>query len=346
MIKRSLFGVTSDGEDVYIYDIDDGKISLSVMEYGAAVVRLCVADRDKNVADIVCGFDTLYSYEHADGYQGAVVGRVANRICNGVFNLGDKQYTLLKNNGKNHLHGGGKGFSHRVWRSEVTSDCSVRFSYFSPDGEEGYPADLWVSAEYSISDGRVRIDYRAHSNADTVIALTNHSYFNLGGFDAGNALSHELCIRADRFIPTDESLIPTGEIRYVSGTQFDFRQPKAIGRDLDMSCRDIRVARGYDHCFVFEKTEQGCPKAEVRDPNSGRGMRIYTDFPCVQLYTANYTDDAEYPFKGDTPQSVHCAYCLETGIMPDSINHENFTSCILAAGEMYARYTELEFFTF
>lgn len=342
MISKRLFGVTSDGEDVYIYDIENDNISLSVMEYGATVVRLYTADRHGKATDVVCGFDTLDSYEHADGYQGAVIGRVANRICDGKFTLDGKCYTLFANNGKNHLHGGKRGFSHRVWHSDVISECGVRFSYFSPDGEEGYPADLWVSVTYSVSCGRVRIEYEAKSSADTVLGLTNHSYFNLGGFDSGNILSHELCIRSDRYLPVDSTLIPTGEIKSVEGTPFDFREFRTIGRDIDLPCDDLKIARGYDHCFVLEAGDFA--KVDVRDRNSGLGMRIYTDFPCVQFYTANYTDDINYPFKGGTPQSVHCAYCFETGIMPDSINHDGFTNSVLLAGERYERYTEVEFY--
>lgn len=345
MIRKSLFGQTDSGEDVYIYDIEKDGICLSVMEYGATVVRLYVADRYGKAADVVCGFDSLYSYEHADGYQGAVIGRVANRICDGRFMLNGKQYTLFVNNGKNHLHGGKRGFSHRVWHSEVVDEACVRFSYFSLDGEEGYPADVWVSVRYSIICGKVRIEYEAKSSADTVLGLTNHTYFNLGGFDSGKILGHRLSIRADRYLPTDSTQIPTGEIRSVEGTPFDFRLPKDIGRDIGAQCDDLKIARGYDHCFVFET---GCleqAKVDVYDPHSGRGMRIYTDMPCVQLYTANYTNDANYPFKGNTAQSEQCAYCFETGIMPDSINHENFTNSVLRAGQRYERYTEWGFYT-
>lgn len=344
MINKRYFGKTPSGEEVYIYDIENREIKLSVMEFGAAVVSLYTPDREGVSRDIVCGYDTLDSYIEGDGYQGAVVGRWANRINKGKFTLDGKQYILNINNGNNHLHGGNVGFSHKVWRSDIEGESSVRFSYLSPDGEEGYPGNLQVSVEYTLIDGRIILTYRAQSDKNTVINLTNHTYFNLSGYDSGKIFDHELCIFAQSYLPTDENLIPTGEIKSVENTPFDFRIPKTIGRDFDLSQHDLKTAGGYDHCFVLENTDGNKPNIEVYDKKSGRGVRVYTDQPCVQLYTGNFLTNEKYPFKNGYHQSPQNAFCLETQIMPDSMNHEGFTDPVLKAGEQYIKKTAFEFF--
>lgn len=344
MISKRLFGKTPSGEDVYIYDIENGNVKLSVMEFGAAIVSFKAPDREGVMADIVCGYDNLSSYIEGDGYQGAVVGRWANRINKGRFTLDGVEYTLYINNGENHLHGGKVGFSHRVWQSEMVDEDCVRFSYLSPDGEEGYPGNLKVSVDYTLRDSRVILTYRAETDKTTMINLTNHAYFNLSGFDSGKIFDHELCIRAHSYLPTDEGLIPTGEIKSVENTPFDFRSKKTIGRDFDLSYRDLALAGGYDHCLVFEDIDVSEPKIEAYDQKSGRGMRVYTDQPCVQLYTGNFLTNEKYPFRGGYPQSRQNAFCLETQIMPDSMNHEGFTSPVLKAGEKYQRETSFELF--
>lgn len=344
MINKRFFGRTPSGEDVYVYDIENSKIKLSVMELGAAVVSLLAPNREGRPADIVCGYDSLDSYIEGDGYQGAVVGRWANRICKGRFTLEGVEYNLYCNNGENHLHGGKVGISHRVWKSEIIGEGSVRFSYFSPDGEEGYPANLNISVEYKLCDGKITLTYKAESDKTTVINLTNHTYFNLSGFDSGKVFDHELCIRAHSYLPTDAGLIPTGEIKSVENTPFDFRDSKTIGRDFDLTVRDLALAGGYDHCLVFEDVDESMPKIEVYEKASGRGMRVYTNQPCVQFYTGNFLTNEKYPFKGGYPQSPQNAFCLETQIMPDSMNHENFTNPVLKAGEIYERETTFEIF--
>ena len=344
MINKRFFCATPDGEDVYIYDIESDKIKLSVMELGAAMVSLFAPDKNGEYSDIICGYDDLDSYIEGDGYQGAVVGRWANRINKGKFTLDGAEYSLYCNNGENHLHGGKVGLSHKVWRSEIIGESSVRFSCFSPDGEEGYPGNLNVSVEYTVCGGRITLTYRAESDKNTVINLTNHTYFNLAGFDSGKIFDHEICIRAHSYLPTDEGLIPTGEIKSVENTPFDFRTPKTIGRDFDFSDNDLKIAGGYDHCLVFEDIDASQPKIEVCDKKSGRGMRVYTNQPCVQFYTGNFLTNEKYPFKGGCPQSPQNAFCLETQIMPDSMNHENFTNPVLKAGEIYERETTFEIF--
>ncbi len=345
MINKRFFGRTSGGEDVHMYDIVGEKIKLSVMEYGATVVELHIADKNGKYKNVVCGYDNLPAYETAQGYMGAIVGRCANRIRKGKFALGGVKYNLSRNDGENHLHGGEVGFSHRVWRSCVTTGDSVKFSYFSPDGEEGYPGNLSVSVEYTVIGDSVKIAYTAMSDADTIVNLTNHTYFNLGGCGSGKIFDHTLYVKADRYLPTNNTLIPTGEIRSVDNTPFDFRTPKAIGRDFDLSQEDLKIAGGYDHCLVFESTSNSLPKIEVLDPKSGSGMRVYTNQPCVQFYTGNFVNDERFPFYDKYPQSPQSSYCFETGIMPDSINHENFTSPVLKEGDTFEAVTEFEFFS-
>lgn len=343
-IKRRLFGQTESGEDVYLYDIDTGIIKVTLSEFGAGIVDIFAPDRYGNMADIVCGYDNLRSYEHADGYQGAVVGRCANRIDRGHFVLDGEEYNLYCNNGGNHLHGGRVGFSHRVWHSEIVEgECGVRFSYTSPDGEENYPGELESVVEYIVTDNKIRLSYCAKSNKNTIVNLTNHAYFNLGGFDGGDIFGHIMCIHADKYLPINERLIPTGEIRSVKETPFDFTVPKTVGRDFDLSMHDLQVAGGYDHCFVFDDTDFSKPKASVFDENSGRILNIYTTQPCVQFYSANFMNDEKYPLKNGYTQKPQHAFCLETQAMPDSINHDNFTSVVLRAGEEYKAQTIFEF---
>ena len=344
MVDKRYFGKAQSGEDVYIFDLSDSDICVSVMQLGAAIVNIFTPDRDGVHADIVCGYDSLESYENGDGYLGAVVGRWANRICDGAFTLVGKKYSLYCNDKGNHLHGGKQGFSHKVWDATVTGESSVRFSYTSPDGEEGYPGELCVSVEYILYKGRLTLRYRAQSDKDTVINLTNHAYFNLAGCNSGKIFDHELYIAAHSYLPAREGLIPTGEIKSVEGTPFDFRQPKTIGRDFDLLFPDLAIARGYDHCMVLERVGENKPNMIAYDKKSGRGMRVYTTQPCVQLYTANYLTNEDFPLKGGYPQSAQSAFCLETQIMPDSMNHVGFTDPVLKAGDEFFSETSFEFF--
>ena len=343
-IKKRLFGRTDGGEEVYAYDIDTGKIKVTLSEFGACIMDIFTPDRYGNIANIVCGYDSLSSYEHADGYQGAVVGRCANRIDRGHFVLDGKEYNLYCNNGVNHLHGGRVGFSHRVWRSEILDgERGVRFSYTSPDGEENYPGELQVVVEYIVTDNKTELSYYARCDKNTVVNLTNHSYFNLGGFDSGDIFDHVMCAHADRYLPINENLIPTGEIRSVKGTPFDFTRAKTMGRDFDLSQYDLRVAGGYDHCLVLEDTDFSKPQISVYEGKTGRTMSVYTTQACVQFYSGNFLNDEKFPFRGGYPQRPQNAFCLETQAMPDSINHANFTSVVLRAGEEYITRTVFEF---
>ncbi len=334
--KKSFGRIAENGDEVFAYTLRNANgMQAKILTFGGAVAQLLVPDRYGRMADVVGGYDALDSYVNADGYQGALVGRVANRIARGRFSLDDVDYTLAVNNGANHLHGGRVGFSHRIW--DVVSEN---------DGEEGYPGTLTVTVSYRLTrqNGLV-IRYCATTDKTTIVNLTNHSYFHLGGFDNGCVHSQHLTLDADAYLPTDDTLIPTGEIRSVEGTPFDFREPKPIGRDIALSNPDLLVAGGYDHCLVFADRASTGPikRGELYDPVSGRLMEMYTDQPCVQLYSGNFLGNEAYPFKGGCPQKKQMLLCLETECMPDSVNHSGFTNTVLHPGEIYDTVTEYRF---
>lgn len=344
IIEKNYFGRTSDGKDVYTYTlINKNGMKVKISEFGGAVVSLLVPDKLDRVCDVVCGYDSLYDYENGDGYQGALIGRWGNRIGNARFTLDGKDYDLYKNDGgKHHLHGGKRGFSHKVWGSKVREDALV-LTYISPDGEEGYPGTLEVTVEYSLDDeNRFGIKYRATTDKRTPVNLTNHTYFNLGGFASGKIFDHVMFMDAVSFLETDKDLIPTGRILPVDNTPFDFRQPKTMGRDFNLDYEPMRLAGGYDHCLNFRESNEQ-PKITVHEPKSGRFMEVYTDMPCVQFYSGNFMKNPDHPFKGGYKQATQNAFCLETQKMPDSMNHENFTDCILSPGEVFESKTVYKF---
>lgn len=348
-ISKRLFGV-HEGRDVDIYTLtNDNGMSASIITFGGAINKLLVPDRCGKLADVVCGFDDLKGYEESDGYQGALIGRVGNRIANGKFTLDGVDYQLYCQNGECSLHGGKVGFSHKVWDAEARVEngvCLLDLYYTSADGEENYPGTLKVHVTYALSaDNALSITYRAETDKKTIINLTNHSYFNLGGFASGKIFDHELWMDADSFVVTDEGLIPTGEIRSVEGTPFDFRVAKTIGRDFDLSFEPMRLAGGYDHSlnFVCREDPMKNPRIRAYEAKSGRVMEVYTTEPCVQLYTGNFMKNPDYAFKGGYPQATQNAFCLETQKMPDSINHSNFTDCTLDVGEKFESTTTFKF---
>ncbi len=348
-IEKKYFGSCPVGEvDIYTLSVDSG-MSVDIITLGGAIARLMVPDKEGRLADVVGGYDDLDSYYFGDGYQGALIGRVGNRIARGKFTLDGNEYSLFINNGPNSLHGGEFGFSHKIWdaRTELCSDgCVLDLTYVSPDGEENYPGTLTVNVRYKLTeDNALSISYRATTDKKTIVNLTNHTYFNLGGFNSGDILSHEMKMDADTYIPVDETLIPTGEIASVTGTPFDFNERKAIGRDFDLSNEQMKIAGGYDHCLNFRAATEPMaePRISVIDPLSGREMLVYTDAPCVQFYSANFLNNEKYPFKGGYPQQLQHAFCLETQKMPDSINHAGFTDVTLAPGEVYETKTIYKF---
>ena len=348
-IEKKYFGtVGGKTVDIYTMTVDSG-MSVSIITFGGAIQKLLVPDRCGKLTDIVGGYDDLSDYVEDDSYQGAVIGRWGNRIGKGKFTLDGKEYNLFINEGPNHLHGGEVGFSYKVWDAEarVCEDgCELSLTYVSPDGEEGFPGTLSVNVVYKLSqDNALSIEYKATTDKKTVLNLTNHAYFNLAGFASGKILDHEMWMDAESFLETDENLIPTGNIIPVKGTAFDFSKPKTIGRDFDLSYEPMRLAGGYDHCINF--TKKGNPMAEARvrvyEPKSGRVMEVFTDQPCVQFYSGNSLNNEAHPFKGGYPQEKQNLFCLETEKMPDSVNHENFTDCILDVGERYVHRTVYKF---
>lgn len=350
-IEKKLFGKTEEQSvDVYTLTVDSG-MSVSILTLGGAIQSLLVPDRYGNLADVVGGYDDISHYVYGDGYQGALIGRVGNRICKGRFSLDGVDYSLFINNGPNHLHGGEIGFSHKIWNAEAgeaDDGCELCLTYTSPDGEEGYPGTLAVEVKYKLSqDNALSISYKATTDKKTVVNLTNHAYFNLAGFDSGKIFDHELWMDAESFLETDETLIPTGRMIDVKGTPFDFSVPKTIGRDFDLSYKPLRIAKGYDHCINLTARDDpmASPCATVYEPKSGRVMEVYTDQPCIQFYTGNFLNNADHPFKGGYPQGIQNMFCLETEKMPDSINHDGFTDCTLDVGEVYRHNTVYKFST-
>ena len=348
-IEKKLFGI-HDGREVDVYTLtNDNGMSADIITFGGAIQKLIVPDRDGKLADVVCGYDDLDSYVGGDGYQGALIGRFGNRIGKGKFTLDGVEYTLYQNDGTNHLHGGKVGFSHKIWDAVASVEddgCCLDLSYISPDGEEGYPGTLTVNVRYKLSsDNALSINYRATTAKRTIVNLTNHSYFNLGGFDSGKVFDHVMQSDAESFLETDVGLIPTGKIIPVDNTPFDFREPKTIGRDFDLSYEPMRLAAGYDNCLNFPKSGDPLakPRITVLEENSGRVMELYTDMPAVHFYTGNFLNNPAYPFKGGYVQTPQILFFLETQFMPDSINKPHFTNCVLKPGEIYDYTTEYRF---
>ncbi len=348
-IAKERFGVLSSGETVYAYTMKNaGGITVKILSYGGAIAQMMVPDRNGEFRDVVGGYDDIASYEFGDGYQGALIGRFGNRIAKGRFTLEGKEYDLYINDGENHLHGGKYGFNAKIWdvTEEDGEEPALILHLLSPDGEENYPGTLDLTVTYKLTaQNGLSIRYVATTDQTTLLNLTNHAYFNLGGFDSGSVRSLRLWLDADTYLPTEADLIPTGEIRSVEGTPFDFRVMKEIGRDIDAEDRDLRLAGGYDHCLNFTGGESKEPirRGELYDPNSGRVMEIYTNQPCVQLYSGNFLKNEKIPFKGGYGQAPQTLLCLETQGMPDSIHHDGFTNCVLKAGEVYDYTTEYRF---
>jgi aldose 1-epimerase len=345
--KGQPFGSTKDGQAVEIYTLTNSKgVEARIMTYGAVLVSLKVPDSAGKLDDIVQGFDSLDGYVQnpPPPYFGAVVGRYGNRIAKGRFTLDGKEYKLAVNNGPNALHGGLRGFDKVVWTAKTPDAQSVELTYLSKDGEEGYPGNLTSTVTYSLSDNNeLKIEYRATTDKDTVLNLTNHSYFNLAGQGSGDVLKHQITINADRFTPVDAGLIPTGELPKVEGTPFDFRQPHAIGERINAADQQIKLGGGYDHNFVLNRTGDSLElAARVTEPTSGRVMEVLTTQPGVQFYTGNFLDGS-FKGKGGKAYQRRYALCLETQHFPDSPNHPAFPTSELKPGEEYHQTTVFRF---
>jgi aldose 1-epimerase len=348
-VQKAPFGQTKEGAPVEIYTLTNGKgMVAKVMTYGATLTELLVPDKTGTSANVVLGFDKLEPYLAGVPYFGATVGRIGNRIAKGTFTLDGKAYRLATNNGPNHLHGGVKGFDKVVWKAEVVASKvgqAVKFSYRSPDGEEGYPGNLDVTVVYTLTDANeLHLDYTATTDKATPVNLTNHSYFNLAGEGTGTILDHVMMINADQMTPVDDTLIPTGTLERVKGTVFDFTTPTAIGARIAKV--PIAPPVGYDHNYVINTQTGGGGQpalaARVVEPKSGRTMEVRTTEPGVQFYSGNFLDGTLRNRKG-VPYQKHAAFCLETQHFPDSINHPNFPSTILRPGQTYRTTTVYAF---
>jgi aldose 1-epimerase len=342
-ITRQVFGATADGAAIEIYTLArPGGLEARIMTYGGTLVSLQAPDSAGQRADVVLGFDSLAPYLAGQPFFGALIGRFCNRIAGGRFRLNGVEYTLAQNDGPNHLHGGPQGFDKVIWRTAPGADAgapTLELAYLSRDGEEGYPGNLDVAVVYTLTaDNALRIDYQAATDQDTLVNLTNHSYFNLAG--AGDVLAHELMIPAERFLPVDGHLIPTGERRPVHGTPMDFTRPAAIGAHIHDDDQQLRLASGgYDHTWVLDKAAGALGlAAEVYDPASGRVLEVFTTQPGVQFYTGNFLDGS-LTGKGGRVYQKHHGFCLETQHFPDSPNQPDFPSTVLKPGEIYRQTT-------
>jgi aldose 1-epimerase len=344
--KRESFGKTREGGAVELYTLTNRNgAEAKVMSYGGTLVSLRVPDRRGRLDDVVLGFDGVAGYEQSPStYFGALVGRYANRIAKGRFTLNGVEYKLATNNGENHLHGGVRGFDKVVWKArplKVAGGQALELTYRSKDGEEGYPGNLSVRVVYTLTGrNELKIVYSATTDKDTVVNLTHHSYFNLAG--AGDILSHRLWIDADRFTPTDAGAIPTGELRAVRGTPFDFTRPTVIGARIEEPDEQLRLGKGYDHNFVLNGRAGVLRRAaEVYEPSTGRVMQVWTTEPGLQLYTGNFLDGEAG--KGGKTYGRRYGFCLETQHYPDSPNRPDFPTTTLRKGGRYRTTTIYKF---
>lgn len=342
-ISKEIFGQLDDGRQVDIFTLTNANgVKAKVMTLGTTLVSLKAPDKGGNFADVVLGFDTLAEYPEKSPFFGCTTGRFANRIAKGKFTLEDTEYSLIVNNGENHLHGGTVGFDKVIWQAtEVNAPDgdAVEFTYLSPDGDEGYPGNLSCTVSYKLTDkNELSFCYKATTDKTTIINLTNHSYWNLAGHDGGTVLGHEIMINADRYTVVDDGCIPTGELRDVAGTEMDFRAPQTIGARIGDTNGD---PGGYDHNYVLNGTGGLSLAAKVIEPVSGRVMEVFTTEPGVQLYTGNYLDGI--PGKGGASYKSRSGLCLETQHFPDSPNQPEFPSVVLRPEEEYKHLTVHKF---
>ena len=348
MISQQTFGKTQDGTAVDIFTLTNSNgVEVRAITYGGIIVSLRTPDKNGKLDDIVLGFDTLDSYLGKHPYFGAIIGRYGNRIGNAKFTLDGVEYKLAANNGPNSLHGGLKGFDKAVWKAQSLENdqgVGVVFTHTSPDGEEGYPGNLAAKVTYTLTNQNELIfDYEATTDKPTPVNLTQHTYFNLAGAGKGDVLGHEVLLNADSFTPVDSNLIPTGEIRKVAGTPFDFTKPTAVGARINQDDEQLKLAGGYDHDFVINRRgEEPSLAARVYEPTSGRVLEVSTTQPGVQLYTGNFLDGT-LTGKGGHVYQKRSGLCLETQHFPDSPNKPDFPSTILRPGETYRSRTIFKF---
>lgn len=339
----SKFGFLPTGEEVYCITLQNQYLSCEIITFGAAIRTLTVSDRDGNPTDVALGYDTLDQYLNEDGYLGATIGRVANRIAGGSFQLNEQTYTLPINDGNNHHHGGPVGFSHRIWNIEKACSDSAMLSLASYDGEQGYPGNMKVTVEYTLQENALIVHHTAVSDADTLCSLTNHSYFNLSGHNSGVVLDQKILLFAHEYTPSNEEGIPLGTIEPVDRTPMDLRELLPIGTYLHDPYQQLLQAHGYDHNYIINGTAGSLrPAAVAVSDLTGITMQVDTTMPGIHFYTANYIN-AGLIGKGGCTYGPRHAFCLETQYYPDAIHHPAFPSPVLRAGEIYDHCTTFTF---
>jgi aldose 1-epimerase len=343
MLSKKLFGHIN-GEEVFLFHMSKGEVDVEVMNYGCTIISIFTPNVLGVKSNIVAGFDNLSQYEMAHPYLGCIVGRYTNRVAKGRFTIDDKTWQLTLNDGVNHLHGGHSGFNRKLWKIEETIEeedrCGVTFSYVSKDGEEGYPGNLELSVSYLLTkENRLIMQYNATTDRPTIISLTNHSYFNLSGFDQETIHDHYLQINADKYTVKNEYNTPSGDMASITETPFDFSSPQKIGRYI----HSLKTDMGYDHNFVLNN-DHCTPDvaASLFEPASGRILKVYTNMPGMQVYTANWWDGTFTGYQGK-PYLKHGAVALETQAFPDAPNQPGFPSAVLRPGELYSKQTAFQF---
>lgn len=349
-MRKDFYGKTRDGRSSYLYTLSNrAGLEVVLCDYGATIVSIRVPDRDARSEDVVLGYASLAEYENDRFFVGGTIGRYANRIARGEFRLNGTSYVLAKNAPPNHLHGGLVGFHKQMWQAQEdpsAEDQTLNFSYLSRDGEEGFPGNLAVVVRFAVATDRndLRVVFDATTDRDTILNLTSHPYFNLAGESSRDILGHQLLIHAGKFTPVDSTMIPTGELRDVRNSPFDFTRLTAIGARLDANDPQLVLAGAYDHNWVLDRTAGGAEAAaaQLYDPASGRRLEIFTTQPGIQVYSANSLDGG-IRGKNGACYGPRCGLCLEPQHFPDSPNHSNFPSVVLKRGENFHSVTTYRF---
>lgn len=345
-IMKKVYGITSDSIHIDSYTLkNENGMELTVITYGGIITSLKVPNKDGIIEDVVLGYNSLDQYEKSSPFFGALIGRYGNRISKGKFSLDGEEYQLAINDGFNHLHGGVKGFDKVVWNVEVIENKgSLKLSYLSKDMEEGYPGNLETVVTYTLTeDNTLEVVYEATTDKKTIVNLTQHSYFNLSGDFSKTILDHEITINADKFIPVDGTLIPTGELKDIANTPFDFRVAKTVGQDIEVENEQLKKGLGYDHCWVLNNQNEGMRLVSTAyHKESGRLLEILSDEPGIQFYTGNFLDGT-LPSKNGGTYGYRTGFCLETQHYPDAPNQKDFPSVVLNPGEKYVTTTSFKF---
>jgi aldose 1-epimerase len=346
-IEKDSYGITQEGQEVDRYTLSNAAgMQVEIITYGGIITSMKLPNAAGGLNDVVLGYDSLSDYEKGSPYFGALIGRYGNRIADGSFTLDDQTYTLVQNDGKNHLHGGTKGFDKVVWNadSKIEDNKAVlQLHYLSQDMEEGYPGNLHTVVVYTLTnDNMLEVAYKATTDKKTVVNLTQHAYFNLSG--AKDILDHELLLQAPRYLPIDETLIPTGEIASVEGTPFDFTSFKTIGRDIEKESIQLERGLGYDHCWVLDNPNKELQTAALlKEASSGIQMEVRTDQPAIQFYSGNFLDGTNPMKQSDLFYDYRSGLCLETQHFPNAPNEASFPSTELSPGEVYSTKTQFKF---